>query len=226
MPIVKPPLIAQLPVAPYVGDPDFDAHADALLGQLESHRQQINATNDATYTNALHVEERAGSAEGAARGASQSEAAAAQSAIAAAAAAGAVKWTAGTAYAEGAVVWSPANGLNYRRKLAGSGGNDPSSDIVNWWVMGAPMSAPIQRISSDTLAQTRMHYVIEAALTLTLPAAPALSDVVQITDLSDSMAVAIHPNGALIRGASGVMTLDVLRAAGSLVYSGSAKGWV
>lgn len=57
-----------------------------------------------------------------------SEAAATQAAFSA----GVVKWVSGTTYAQGAQVWSPANYVTYRRKVAGAGTTDPSLDTTNW----------------------------------------------------------------------------------------------
>lgn len=57
------------------------------------------------------------------------------SADAAVLASGVAKWISGTAYAEGAPVWSPANFQTYRRKTAGSGVLDPAMDSANWQVL-------------------------------------------------------------------------------------------
>lgn len=46
--------------------------------------------------------------------------------------AGAALWVPGTTYSVGDLVWGPANWLNFRRKIAGAGTIDPSSDVTNW----------------------------------------------------------------------------------------------
>ena len=51
---------------------------------------------------------------------------------AAAAAFGVTKWVSGTTYAAGDLVWSPTDYLTYRRKSAGGGTTDPTSDGTNW----------------------------------------------------------------------------------------------
>ena len=214
----QPPNIAQLPTAPFVGDPSFDASADGLLSALEPMRQQINASNGSTYSNALICLSSADSA-------SKDANTATIAALAAAAAAGANKWQAGN-YAEGAVVWSPANGLMYRRRAAGNSATEPSADNAGWWLIGSPLAAPIVVIGGNQAAQIGVHYIFTAALTLTLPAAPALRDVVQFTDLSGTQACYINPNGALARGDAGSLLLDVPNACASLTYSGPQKGWV
>ena len=220
MPIVEPVPIAPLPVAPFVGDPDFDAHADAHVAALTPHREQVNASAAATYQNALSARDSASSA-------ATSEAQASSAASAASAAAGATKWAPGN-YAEGAVVWSPTNGLLYRRKAAGASAADPATPeaTAQWWLMGAPLAAPIQHITGNTAAQAGVHYVLGAALTLTMPAEPAVRDVVQVTDLSGSRSAVIATAGKLIRGVAGPLVLDMPSVRLSLVYSGSEKGWI
>ena len=181
-------------------------------------RQQINASNAAGYGNAIVSRDSAVAA-------LQAATTATQAAVAAAAASGATKWQAGN-YAEGAVVWSPANGLMYRRRSAGNSGADPSADNAGWWLIGSPLAAPIVSISGNTSAQIGMHYIFTAALTLVLPAAPAVRDVVQFSDVTGGIGSVIEPSGALIRGVAGALLIDVPNAAASLTYSGAAKGWV
>lgn len=81
-------------------------------------------------------------------------------------------------------------------------------------------------MSANTTAQSGVHYVLTAAVTLTLPASPAVRDVVQITDLSGSYQAIVNPNGQLIRGQSGNLTLNAPVARFSLIYSGASKGWI
>ena len=220
MPLINPTPISELPPSPSTADGDaFDAVADAFLGAFPTLRDEINASTAATYGNAVVASE-AGLA------AQQAAIAAEQSVAAAAAAAGAVKWISGTAYAEGVVTWSPANYLNYRRKAAGAGAIDPSLDAANWALIGAPLAAPIQSISTNTTAATGIHYLIIAPLTLTLPASPTVRDTVRFTNLTGLTTTVIDPNGQLIRGVAGAMNVDYVNAAATLTYSGATKGWV
>ena len=53
-----------------------------------------------------------------------------------------------------------------------------------------------------------------------------MSDLLQITDLSGSFTAVINPNGQLIRGQSGNLTLNMRVARVALVYSGASKGWI
>ena len=220
MPLINPTPISELPPSPSTADGDnFDAVADAFLGAVPALRDEINASTAATYGNAVVASEAGLAAQQAANAAEQSVAAAA-------AAAGATKWISGTAYAEGVVTWSPANYLNYRRKAAGAGAIDPSLDAANWALIGAPLAAPINAISTNTTAAAGMHYLIIAPLTLTLPASPTVRDTVRFTNLTELVNTVIDPNGALIRGVAGAMTLDSPTAAATLTYSGATKGWV
>ena len=223
---ITPPPAPTVPTYPALGAPNFNqmayTYATAMPGV--SYDLGLLAANVAANADISHGNAAASAVSAAS--AAQSEAAAAMSVVAAAAAAGAVQWVSGTTYAAGVVVWSPTNGLNYRRKTAGAGTTDPSADPANWWLLGAPQAAPIQRISNNTAAQAGIHYVVESVLTLTLPPAPALRDAVQLTDLSASEAVVINPGTVLIRGASGALTLNTYNARLSLIYSGLEKGWV
>lgn len=105
--------ITPLPSVPSRQDPtNFNDRADAFLGALPTF---------ATETNAVASEVNAASANAVA------------SSNAAIAATNITKWVSGTTYAQGAVVWSPINGLGYRRITAsGSGTTDPSLDTTNY----------------------------------------------------------------------------------------------
>lgn len=105
--------ITSLPTPPSRQDTtNFNDRADAFLGALPTF---------ATETNAVASEVNAASANAVA------------SSNAAIAATNITKWVSGTTYAQGAVVWSPINGLGYRRITAsGSGTTDPSLDTTNY----------------------------------------------------------------------------------------------
>ena len=230
MTIVVPVPIAELPVAPFIGDPDFDAHADAHVAALTPHRLQVNASAEATYQNALHAHASAISADGAANAAAASQAQAGIFATTAAAAVGAEKWVGSKDgmpwyYIFGALVWSPANGMLYRCRVPMSALAEPSVSPEDWWLIGAPFAAPIVQITADIAAQVGMHYVFKAPALLTLPAAPAPRDIVQVTDLSQSRNARIDPQGQKIRGQTGVLRLEMLRARFSLIYLNEEEGW-
>ena len=215
---VAPPAAPTVPVYPALGSPSFNQEAYTFGSSMPGVSTALGDIATAAYTNAQSAFESASSA-------SNAEVTATAAAAASAAAAGATKWASGT-YAQGAVVWSPANGLLYRRKTAGSSSTDPSADSAGWWLIGAPLAAPILEASANTTAQSGVHYVLTAAVTLTLPASPAVRDVVQITDLSGSYQAIVNPNGQLIRGQSGNLTLNMRVARVALVYSGASKGWI
>lgn len=100
--------ITPLPTPPSRDDPtNFSTRADAFLGALPDFATEANAL-------AVQVNDDAATA------------------AAAAAMVDAPKWVSGTTYAEGFIVWSPITYLAYRRKTAGAGTTDPSSDTTNW----------------------------------------------------------------------------------------------
>ena len=105
--------ITALPTPPSRQDPtNFNDRADAFLGALPQFATEANAVASETST------------------ASANAVAANQAVIAAT---NITKWISGTTYAQGAVVWSPINGLGYRRITAsGSGTTDPSLDTTNY----------------------------------------------------------------------------------------------
>lgn len=129
-PVIPTPISA-LPPAPLVTDnqAQFDAKAFPFTEGLSVLHTEVNLTASQTYQNALSAGESSQDAEAAA-------AAAQASANAAASISGATKWVSGETYADGAVVWSPANFLAYRRKSSGAGTLDPSMDIQNWASIG------------------------------------------------------------------------------------------
>lgn len=105
--------ITPLPSVPSRQDPvNFNDRADAFLGALPLFQSEANALSTEVNT------------------ASANAVAANQAVIAAT---NITKWVSGTTYANGAVVWSPINGLAYRRITAsGSGTTDPSLDTTNY----------------------------------------------------------------------------------------------
>lgn len=227
-PAIPPTAAPTVPVYPALGSANFNQQAYTYGSSMPGVSIALGNLAANVAQNADIAFENAGDAELAANAAAASKAQAAVFATTAAGAAGAEMWHGyPMAYTFGALVWSPANGMIYRcRSPMVSGGGDPSSNSEDWWLIGAPFAAPIRQIAANTNAQSGMHYVITAALTLTLPAAPALRDVVQITDLSDSFSVQIDPVGNKIRGANGVMKINAKRVKFSLIYSGPEKGWV
>lgn len=114
--------ITTLPAAPSRSVPStFSALADAFIGALPGFVTQANALE-------VNINLKESQYIAAAQSASQ----AAQSAADAAAIMGATKWVSGTTYILGAVVWSPTDFLSYRRRIAGAGTADPSTDGTNW----------------------------------------------------------------------------------------------
>ena len=215
-----------MPITPFPATPpstsdpaNFDARGDALLGHLPVFVADANALQEDVNAKAVIVSANALAAQ-------QASNAAQQAVVDAAAAAGATKWIPGDAYTQGAVVWSPANYLNYRRKVAGAGATDPSLDAANWALMGAPLAAPIEFIDVDTAAQAGVHYIFTAALTLIFPEDPPVRSVVQFTDLSDTGLAELDPNGELMRGAAGIVHLTQRRISRAVIFSGTQKGWV
>ncbi len=113
-------VITDLPTpVPTRNDPDnFRARADAFLAALPTYATEMNTWAGQANTVAGEVNTNATNA-----------AAAASSAISTA---NATPWVSGTTYAVYDTVFSPTNFQTYRRKTAGGGVTDPSSDGTNW----------------------------------------------------------------------------------------------
>lgn len=219
--------ITPLPDPPSRSDPaTFSSKADAFLGALPDFGTEANALAADVNADEIAAAASASAAAASALQAGQERALAEQAANAASEAANAAKWVSGTTYAEGDVVWSPTNFLLYRRKVAGAGTTDPAADQTNWALIGAPLSAPQQIISANTAAQTGVHYIFTAALTLTLPATPANRDTVQISNLSGSIACVVARNGANIMGLAEDLTIDAKFVPITLYYTDATRGWV
>ena len=135
--------ITPLPTPPVRSNPaNFSANADAFMTalpifateanalQVDVNAQQVSAANQVTLA--------ANQVTLAAAQATQSAA----SAAASAASSTSSIWVSGTTYAIGNVRFSPATFQNYRRKTAGAGTTDPSTDSVNWAILATfPTSA-------------------------------------------------------------------------------------
>lgn len=164
--------ITALPPGPAPTDerPAFKLKAFAHVAALAAFTDEANAL--ATNVNALEeaAQEHADDANLARIAA---EAAATQSAFSA----GVVKWVSGTTYAQGFQVWSPANYVTYRRKVAGAGTVDPSADTTNWEPIWASRNLArdlgraqiIDALDGVALLSGGVYEVDTTAAALTLP---------------------------------------------------------
>jgi hypothetical protein len=78
------------------------------------------------------------------------------------------------------------------------------------------------------LAKKRYFVTSASALTLTLPASPALNDEIQILDASGNAStynITVARNGRLINGNAGNLIIDMNGAWTVLVYTGVTYGW-
>lgn len=80
----------------------------------------------------------------------------------------------------------------------------------------------LQTISTNTTAVPGVHYVITAALTLTLPTSWTAQDVIAVTNASGLTSPAVDFGSTKYRGSSpGLMQLDTTSADFKVIYSGN-----
>lgn len=187
----------------------------------------LGAVSGSTAANATEAETAATTATAQALAAIDAKNNAEQAVVAATAVAGSTQWAAGN-YATGAVVWSPTNGQNYRRKSpGGSSPTDPASDPTNWYSLVSLQGLSVVAIAANTAGVVGRHYVITANCTLTLPAAPGVNELIAITVVGDTVnAAVIGRNGQKINGLSEDMTIDRTWATARFIYTGATYGWV
>ena len=138
--------ISSLPTPPSRQDPiNFNDRADAFLGALPTFQTEANALQVDVNTKSDNVT---------------------ASYNAVMAATNITKWVSGTTYANGAVVWSPINGLAYRRITAsGSGTTDPSLDTTNYKQVNG--TGDVSTSGNQTIAGTKTFSGDISATTIT-----------------------------------------------------------
>lgn len=145
-----PPTITPAPTAPQRANrTTFSGLVDAFVTWLIAAVAQFQALGTNCYNNCVDAFNSATAAASSATASAGSAAAAANSAGAAAVAAGVSAWISGTTYAVGDCRYSPSNFWTYRRKTAGSGTTDPSSDATNWALISS-MTPGLQLLATLT----------------------------------------------------------------------------
>lgn len=229
MAATTPPTITDLPAVPDRADrATFSARATALFDMLKNTSvAEWRAAAANVYANAVDAFTSASTATEQAALAISAKNDAQTAQAAAQAVSGATQWVSGTSYALGAVVWSPSNGQNYRRKVAGAGTTDPSLDPTNWYSMNSMQGLTSAVISTNTSALAGRHYVATANCTVTLPASPTVNDVVAVTALGAGVtALVVARNGQPINALAEDLTIDKAWTTAQLIYTGAANGWV
>ena len=90
---------------------------------------------------------------------------------------------------------------------------------------GTTFSA-ISEIGTNTNASAGTLYVLTASLTLTLPSTPSAGNIVGVSNLSGTTTAVVARNGEKIMNVAEDMTVDVVDAGFTLIYSGATYGWV
>lgn len=92
---------------------------------------------------------------------------------------------------------------------------------------GGGFLSNVQTISSNTTAVKNTLYVLTAhSIHLTLPASPANTDLVAVTNMSNSINCVISRNNEKIMGLAENMNVDSVGASFTMVFSGNSYGWI
>lgn len=106
---------------------------------------------------------------------------------------------------------------------------DSDDDIEAFDLTNKKTEIPASISANTNLVAGRRYFVTSAsALTLTLPASPALNDEIQVIDASGNAStynITIARNGKLINGTAGNLIIDNNGGWYSLVYTGTTYGW-
>lgn len=230
MPLMNPPNLDDLPPTPDRADRNtFASRCTALFDQLKN--SSIGQWRAAMGWMNSAVADAAASASTATAQALQSAASAqasAQALAAAQAVSGASRWTPG-GYAAGAVVWSPANGQNYRARTAlAASATDPAADPANWFALLLQQSLPVVPLTQagPVQASANVHYLLMVGgIQLLMPATPQPGDLVGLTNASGQVTSTADPNGRAFMGDPSVLKIDSLTASALLKFT-STQGWI
>lgn len=218
-----------LPTPPSRDDPaNFSARGDAFLGALPAFQTELDAVAAAADADAAAASAANSGAQSAKTAAEAAQAAALASAQASAASAGAAAWVSGSTYAVGAVVWSPASGLIYRRRVAGAGTTDPSADPTNWQLAASALGQMVVVTAATHAAAVGQRVVLTGAVqqTVTAPPAPQPGDTWHIKVASGRTDAVINWGTAKHEGlADATTTLDLAGWSATWVYVNSSYGW-
>ena len=176
----------------------FSPRVDAFVTWLPTFLTELAAVLTNAYNNSLSAYNSAAAALTSQTSASSSAASASLNASAAAGSAGAALWVSGTTYTVGYLVWSPANGRNYRRKVAGAGATDPSADATNWTPVTLDVSTGMPTIRPSLLLNFANSKQVDP----------------RITFARASSATYFDRNGVLQLAAAGVPRIDFNPATG------------
>lgn len=117
--------------------------------------------------------------------------------------------------------------LSLSSSLPGQPGNagkfiQTDGATATWQTIYGPASV----IATNTAAVSGRAYVLNAALTLTLPAAPNAGDAVHVIDISNTSSCVIGRNGSNILSLAEDFNLDNSYSTLSFVYVDATRGWL
>lgn len=87
------------------------------------------------------------------------------------------------------------------------------------------LTLPVQQVSTNLTGVSNVIYALTAAVTVTMPAAPADGDFFGFSNRSAGQP-SVNPNGKTIKGVAGTLILDSPAASALLRYDAATNDWV
>jgi len=136
-------------------------------------------------------------------------------------------WVSGTTYAIGNLRFDPTDGLLYRRLTAGAGTTRPALDATNWALQTLPELTLIVDSSAATTGIKNREYWMSntGAVEFTLPASPAVGDVLRVGFANGRFDNWVRRNGQSIMGKAEDMLINIPYYSRRLRFMGGATGW-
>jgi len=123
-----------------------------------------------------------------------------------------------------------SDGLFYKSLANGNLGNNPTTDAVNWGPVVDVLVLGLADGGEKTIAfnagsNTRYQINAAADLTMTLPAAPTLGDVINF-GFSGGFSLTLNPNGGKVNGSTSNFVYPAGEFTDTITYTGTGRGWV
>jgi len=137
-------------------------------------------------------------------------------------------WVSGTTYVVGDKRYSPANGLLYRRIVAGAGTTDPSADSTNWLLMSVQAPNIVTHSGATATLVKNAHNecsYTSGPVTAVFPATPSVGDWLWLGFQNDLASNILSRNGSLIMKQANDLIVGRVWHGGIWRYVSAGFGW-